>query len=271
MVLKQTRRERMENMVRRSSAKPDYYKFYFSLDNAISEFEDSVAERFTGFVIQNQIPISPRPDDNKPLGKSNTKKIDINWKKQPPITRLRYLMKMLSNFSEHPICQSILYAISEGYAKYVILETGQVLYRENQLSNGLYFLINGKTSSYIADDLIMSEATTREGINILRVPDKAEYEMNKLWVNKYPGTFIGLMPERGVITLNEETLLADKSTLLLHLDSSSLRTMEEIVPDLVSSFYLYDRLVRRRKLKFLKNRIRQSRQEDVLMDTRRGM
>lgn len=62
--------------------------------------------------------------------------------------------------------------------------------------------------------------------------------MNKLWVNKYPGTFIGLMPEKNVITLNEETLLADKSTLLLHLDRVSLRTMEEIVPDLVSSFYL---------------------------------
>lgn len=65
---------------------------------------------------------------------------------------------MLSNFSEHPICTSILYAVDNGYAKYLILQPGQVLYRENQLSNGLYFLINGRTSSYIADDLIMAEA-----------------------------------------------------------------------------------------------------------------
>lgn len=58
-------------------------------------------------------------------------------------------------------------------------------------------------------------------------------ESNKLWVNKEQGTFLGTLPDPDTSSFNEDTAIADQTSLLLFISEADYISLHRREPNLV--------------------------------------
>eukprot|EP01029_Cantina_marsupialis_P024074 TRINITY_DN6100_c0_g3_i4.p1 TRINITY_DN6100_c0_g3~~TRINITY_DN6100_c0_g3_i4.p1 ORF type:complete len:978 (-),score=302.55 TRINITY_DN6100_c0_g3_i4:690-3623(-) len=163
--------------------------------------------------------------------------------------------------------------LDTGLCRALYFRAGEVLFWEGDRSNGIYLLGNGRLTSYFTpyqDNVNIHDSDSVDRIRAftqeLSVTEFMPESKNRLWVARHPGTPLGNLnlDETGEVTRNDETVVAEVNTSVLHIPERALRILSNDAPKAYVELFRVVRRLQLRKLKFLKLKMKIS---DMMSDS----
>eukprot|EP01029_Cantina_marsupialis_P024070 TRINITY_DN6100_c0_g1_i2.p1 TRINITY_DN6100_c0_g1~~TRINITY_DN6100_c0_g1_i2.p1 ORF type:complete len:962 (-),score=278.83 TRINITY_DN6100_c0_g1_i2:131-2596(-) len=151
--------------------------------------------------------------------------------------------------------------LETGLCRSLYFHAGEVLFWEGDRSDGLYLLGNGRLTSYFTpyqDNENIHDSGSIDRVRAftqeLNVTEFMPESKNRLWVARHPGTPLGNLnlDNAGEVTRNDETVVAEVNTSVLHIPEKALRILSSKAPQAYMELFRAFRRLQLRKWKFLK-------------------